>query len=781
MKRKTSAILAVIASVFCFAACDDLEPALSLSDSTDGSSIQESVESLSSDTSLPIEEDSSKESNSSVDDKNTYIYNAFTSAEKKMFETYVGEVIPFVANNEYYVETEADDYGYTWVCFYTFGNTQADFNAYRAKYTGYTFIESYKDTDGDTWYCYEKGDVYVEMSYYYNEGDYVIDVYAVNDGQDIGGGDVGGDVGGDDDDVDDELYLFHDFTSEEKALFNRYLGEVIPFLPNDEYYVEGYYEETDYENGLSYIVYDVTDMGFALYKGMYSDYDYIGTKEDYEGDTWYIYEKGDLVVEMVYYYYEGINCLEVYASIKDENGDIGGGDVGGDIGGDDDDANILTNDGKGLPTDADGVYDVDFTDAIYVKKVTDQGYYEDGCPTTGTVKVLVIPVEFSDAMASSKGYSIDKLKTAFNGGTGTTDYYSVKEYYNISSYGQLTLDFVVWDSWFRPAQKSTYYAQQTMDHYGDQVLIGDQMIMNEALAYLENRMDLTQFDSDGNEVIDAVVMINTLEIDSEENFQWAYRYWNLYTDNNGDYYEYDQVSANDYIWASYQFLLEAYDGYGELYYDKNAMNTYTFIHEFAHILGADDYYDTAYVGSPMGGYDMMDSMAGDHNAYTKFNYGWLTTSRLVVAEDRVTLTLEQFTKNGDTIIIANNWDDDLGAYQEYFIVVYYTNDVLNGGGYGYFEDEGIVVYHINASLYKEEYDAEIYYDIYNNNTDPSDSYGSEDNLIEFVTTAQGDYVYGVGDSLSANVKTDAGEKIAYTFTVQSMNGSNATIIFEKNN
>jgi M6 family metalloprotease-like protein len=143
-------------------------------------------------------------------------------------------------------------------------------------------------------------------------------------------------------------------------------------------------------------------------------------------------------------------------------------------------------------------------------------------------------------------------------------------------------------------------------------------------------------------MIDAVVMINTLDIDGEQDFHWAYRYWNLYTDDEGYYYEYDKVSANDYVWASFAFL---YDN-GEDYEDTTLMNTYTFIHEFGHVLGADDYYDTSYEGdySPMGGYDIMDSMIGDHNPYTKFNYGWLTSSRLVVAEEDVLLTLNSFTK-----------------------------------------------------------------------------------------------------------------------------------------
>ena len=320
-----------------------------------------------------------------------------------------------------------------------------------------------------------------------------------------------------------------------------------------------------------------------------------------------------------------------------------------------------------------------------------------------------------------------------------------------------------------------------MDYYGDNVAIGDQMVLDEALAYLSTFMDLSKYDTDGNGIIDAVVLVTTLDIDPDTDFYWAYRYWNIYTDNDGYYYEYDGVSANDYIWVPYSFMHESYDSLDNaIYTDTSVMNTYTFIHEFGHILGADDYYNTASFGEhPMDGCDVMDAMPGDHNAFTKFNLGWLTGTRLVTTNGSVTLTLEAFAKNGDTIIIANNFDPTLGAYQEYYIVVYYTSEDLNGGDYGYFINDGVIVYHVNASLYSEEYDGEIYYDIYNNNTDTSDYYGTEDNLIEFVKSQAGNFVYGKGDKLPS-VTDDQDNKLSYSFVVDSINGDYATITFTKN-
>ena len=585
-----------------------------------------------------------------------------------------------------------------------------------------------------------------------------------------------------------EGYRNSDFTNAEKAILTEYVGEVIPFAPCSKYYFEGVNYEDDFSDGVRYYTVGNTRADFEAYIALYEDFELVNTYTDEYGDTWYTYAKGEILVDISFYFYSGASYIDVvaYRGADDGNNDnTDDGNAGGDnTGGNTDSGNTggdNTDSGNtgGDTTNTDGYRKVDFTKAKNVKDVTDQGYYLDGCPTTGSPAVLVIPVEFSDSTAASKGYTTDAIVKAWSGDADDTDYYSVHDYYYISSYGKLDLDITVLDYWFRPEKTSTYYKNSTMDYYGEDVMIGDQMVMDEALEELSKTMDLSEFDSDNNGIIDAVVLINTLDI-GDDDFNWAYRYWNIYTDSEDCYYEYDGVSANDYLWASYQFLFETYDDSGDTSYDNTSgMNTYTYIHEFGHVLGADDYYDTSYSeNSPLEGCDIMDAMSGDHNAYTKFNFGWLTTSRLVTTDKSTTLTLEDFSKNGDTIIIANNWSDDLGAYQEYYIVVYYTNNGLNSNGFGYFARDGIVVYHVNSTLTSETEDGETYYDVKNNNTDPSDDYGTEDNLIEFVKSGAGNFTYVEGDSLPT-VKDDNGKTLAYTFTVISLTEDTATITFTK--
>ena len=58
------------------------------------------------------------------------IYTDFTPTEKVLIKSQIGCDIPFIANDEYYVEkyNHTDEKG---IHFYTYGNTQKEYEAYR--------------------------------------------------------------------------------------------------------------------------------------------------------------------------------------------------------------------------------------------------------------------------------------------------------------------------------------------------------------------------------------------------------------------------------------------------------------------------------------------------------------------------------------------------------------------------------------------------------------------------------------------------------------------------
>ena len=258
------------------------------------------------------ETDSSEIPDDPEDTPERHTYIDFTNSEKSLFNSAVGFVIPFIANDNYFAEEYTYD-NESGVNFYTFGNTQAEFDAYRALFSSYTYEGSDVDEYGDTWYFYSNGDVYIDLSYYYYENEYVVDVYVYminDDGGNQGGGD-GGDVGG------DSGHIYTDFTSDEKSLFNSTVGFVIPFLPNSQYYVEEYTYEN--EIGVNFYTFGNTQAEFDAYRALFSSYTDDGSDVDEYGDTWYFYSKGDVLVDMTFYYYEGQYVTDIYVYIEDGN------------------------------------------------------------------------------------------------------------------------------------------------------------------------------------------------------------------------------------------------------------------------------------------------------------------------------------------------------------------------------------------------------------------------------------------------------------------------------
>ena len=228
------------------------------------------------------------------------IYKDFTPGEKQLFTQYIGEIIPFIANDEYYVEGYYDVADYeNGINFYTYGNTEEEFEAYRLKFDGYKLVDTYTDMLGDLWYTYEKEGVTVDIAFYVEDNKNCVDVYvcinaneedssssSVEDSSDSGssGGDQGGDNVG-----EDNAHTYESFTQEERELFNEYFGEVIPFIANDEYYVEEY--AFDNEIGLNFYTFGNTQAEFDSYLAKFSSYTSDGTDVDEHGDTWYYFQR----------------------------------------------------------------------------------------------------------------------------------------------------------------------------------------------------------------------------------------------------------------------------------------------------------------------------------------------------------------------------------------------------------------------------------------------------------------------------------------------------------
>ena len=295
-----------------------------------------------------------------------------------------------------------------------------------------------------------------------------------------------------------------------------------------------------------------------------------------------------------------------------------------------------------------------------------------GLPSTGDYHALVIPVQFQgDTITQSQ---LDDLEIAFNGTEAQTGWESVSTYYRKTSYNKLNLTFDI-QPVYQAKNTSGYYEkyQENVTSDGQTYTItGEEIILSEALAYYENKLDLTKYDTNGDEVIDAVYLIYSADVDySADSFYWAYVTW--YNDET----QYDGLDAYYYLFAGFDFMYEktakGNQDYGVI--DGMKVNAETFIHETGHLFGLDDYYDydeESGGNEGLGGADMMDCNIGDHGVYSKIMLGWLTPS--IVTETK-TVTLSPSATAGSAILIPLDFDNSY--FCEYLLIDLYAATGLN--------------------------------------------------------------------------------------------------------
>jgi M6 family metalloprotease-like protein len=315
--------------------------------------------------------------------------------------------------------------------------------------------------------------------------------------------------------------------------------------------------------------------------------------------------------------------------------------------------------------------------------------YLEALPSTGNQKVLVVPVDFSDYPASSLPLGAEgtrsKINTAFFGAASETGWQSVKSFYYESSYGRLNLTGEVLP-WFRLSITSSQLKTKTS--YYDPTYF----VLDEIRAKYPDKM--REYDQDGNGFVDAIIMIYSKPYETPtdtDSLYWAYTYWYQGVEPN-----YTTPYPNVYGWASYKFMD---DGYG-----SNVIDAHTYIHEFGHVLGLDDYYN--YDDTPhnmAGGVDMMAYNIIDHNMFSKYALGW---AEPYYVNKNMTLKIKPAHSSGDFIILKDNFKNT--AFDEYLLIEYYQPKGLNyrdsitrypGNGIQGQTVNGIRIWHIDARLF----------------------------------------------------------------------------------
>ena len=314
------------------------------------------------------------------------------------------------------------------------------------------------------------------------------------------------------------------------------------------------------------------------------------------------------------------------------------------------------------------------------------------------VKALVVGVDFTDYPASElpKGDegTLDDLQKAIFGKSEETGWESLKSYYYKSSFGVCKIDGVVADQWYHTNVNVKGFANGDAtdgikNENATQVLC--KKVSNWAKDTLN--LDMSQFDANKDGFIDSVIMIYSapphVQVNGkavDDDLFWAFC-WSRDADEKDA--NLDDPAPYRFFWASYRTFFE--DGYygndgqhhdwtdEEIKSGTAPLDAHTLIHEFGHALSLPDYYNGEYTSSsvyaydPLGCVDMMAWNIGDHNAFSKALYGWISP---IVAYGNSTVTLRSTTDKGDFIVIpVEELDDpkkDFTLLSQYIMIEFLT-------------------------------------------------------------------------------------------------------------
>lgn len=366
-------------------------------------------------------------------------------------------------------------------------------------------------------------------------------------------------------------------------------------------------------------------------------------------------------------------------------------------------------------------------------------------PSLGDANLLVIPVH----LPGGNEYKTDKVKSdiekVFFGDKDDSSlgFKSVKQYYSEASYGKFNLSGTVTD-WFDATTLVSDVKDITSGTEGTIV----NKILRGAVDWAGSSQGINLKDFDNNEDgnIDGVYLVydhldwtteNYIQHESNPQFDsstlnqafWNFTYWDFYSESKND-----KPSTSGFSWSSFDMMYTSYcernknDTPNLSDLSKIKLDSHTFIHEFGHLLGLEDYYsssDSSY--HPAGESTMMDQNIGDLDSYSKMLLGWVTPY-VVYGTSEITITNVSKNSGNSVIVIPSNYAEisqsvedaikgnridkfryTFNPFSEYLMIDLYTPDGNNEQDtYGpYVFDRsamankvGVRIYHIDSRIFK---------------------------------------------------------------------------------
>ncbi len=318
---------------------------------------------------------------------------------------------------------------------------------------------------------------------------------------------------------------------------------------------------------------------------------------------------------------------------------------------------------------------------------------------TGTGSCLLILFQWTDHPADEvahPGSAYDDMM--FSTGTYATG--SVNDYYLENSYGQYGVAGLA-SGWHT---STGLYADFTPTDYG-QV----QSMIAAAIAQLDPVIDYSQYDNDGPDgipdsgdddgYVDALFFVHAgpgREQTGDDNDIWSHA-WAFY----------GGLATNDGVWC-YRYSVEP-----EMLDDGTQITIGVFAHEYGHVLGLPDLYDTDYSSSGIGEWGLMSGgswgrRSGDAlgscpshmTAWSKWKLGWLTPT--AVTADQLGVVLPPVETNAVAYRIFRG---GAAGGDEFFLVENRQPIGFDAGltrrqvDFGLPQPQGMIIYHVDDALY----------------------------------------------------------------------------------
>lgn len=325
--------------------------------------------------------------------------------------------------------------------------------------------------------------------------------------------------------------------------------------------------------------------------------------------------------------------------------------------------------------------------AIQVRRITNQKKVGSNFPLTGSPKSVVILLDFKDVhFTYSRQYFEDLVnKSGFseNGATG-----SCRDYFIACSDSLFIPQFDVYGP-YEVSRDMAYYGK----HEGAQHDAHATEAFIEAANLAEQAgVDFSQYDADGDGIIDNIFFFYAGK--GEADGGGAETIW-----PHSSNVSYKQIYLSGKLFATYACS-------EEIRWGNQPASIGTFCHEFGHVLGLPDWYDTDYgvndytVGEwsimASGCYNNSGHTPPSYSCYERFYLHWLKPEQLQSAGRYY---LKPLNSANEAYIIADGYHN-LSSRQpspsEFFMLEYRTKTGWDAP-WGAIPGEGMLVWHIDFS------------------------------------------------------------------------------------